>query len=391
MKKIIFILSILSFTLFGADYLVANKKVNLDIIKESNYLYVNAKDLEKLGLSVKITGNKVSLGNKEVNFDFADKKVSVNKKSQNLSNGILKKNNKTYVDFPFVLEVLNYELKGNSITKIKDFTFPIKEEKYQVTKTSKRIVSLAPGVTEKLFDLGVISYLVGRTDYCIYPSQVANIPSIGTMFSPNVEKIIELKPTLVIAETHFNEKVLNKLREAGIEVFAINSPNNFNEMFDFIKKLGFITGENYQARAIIGSLKNKIDRTKFVLKDVKTKPKAYYAIGAGMGDYTAGQDTFIAELIRTAGGINVGDQVKGWTFSLEKLIESNPNVIFGPKYSIDTMITNNSYKGLSAIKNKNYFVVDENIFNLSGPRLINEGLKILVTSFHKEKVKELGF
>lgn len=391
MKKIIFILSILSFTLFGADYLVANKKVNLDTIKESNYLYVNAKDLEKLGLSVKITGNKVSLGNKEVNFDFADKKVSVNKKSQNLSNGILKKNNKTYVDFPFVLEVLNYELKGNSITKIKDFTFPIKEEKYQVTKTSKRIVSLAPGVTEKLYDLGVISYLVGRTDYCIYPSQVANIPSIGTMFSPNIEKIIELKPTLVIAETHFNEKVLNKLREAGIEVFAINSPNNFNEMYDFIKKLGFITGENYQARAIVGSLKNKVDRTKFVLKDVKTKPKAYYAIGAGMGDYTAGQDTFIAELIRTAGGINVGDQVKGWTFSLEKLIESNPNVIFGPKYSIDTMTTNNSYKGLSAIKNKNYFVVDENIFNLSGPRLINEGLKILVTSFHKEKVKELGF
>ena len=184
MKKIIFILSILSFTLFGADYLVASKKVNLDTIKESNYLYVNAKDLEKLGLSVKITGNKVSLGNKEVNFDFADKKVSVNKKSQNLSNGILKKNNKTYVDFPFVLEVLNYELKGNSITKIKDFTFPIKEEKYQVTKTSKRIVSLAPGVTEKLFDLGVISYLVGRTDYCIYPSQVANIPAMnGRHFS----------------------------------------------------------------------------------------------------------------------------------------------------------------------------------------------------------------
>ena len=371
--------------------MVANKKVNLDTIKENNYLYVNAKDLEKLGLSVNVTANKVTLTNKEVSLEFTGKNINVNKKNHSLSNGILKRNNKSYVDFPFVLEVLNYELRGNSITKSRDYTFPLREGKYQVTKVSKRIVSLAPGVTEKLFDLGVLNYLLARTDYCTYPSQVTNIPSIGTMFTPNIERIIELKPSVVIAETHFNEKVLDKLREAGIEVFAVNDPSNFNEMYDFIKKLGFITGENYQARAIVGTLKNKVDRTKFVLRNVKSRPKAYYAIGAGMGDYTAGQDTFIAELIRTAGAINVGDQVKGWVFSIEKLIESNPQVIFGPKHSINAMTTGNSYRVLSAIRNNNYFIVNEDIFNLSGPRLINEGLKILVSNFHKDKVKELGF
>ena len=231
MKKIIFILSILSFTIFGADYLIANKKVNLDTIKDNNYLYVNAKDLEKLGLSTSITSNKIILGNKEVNLEFAGKKVVVNKKSHSLSNGILKKNNKTYVDFPFVLEVLNYELKGNSITKVKDLSFPIKEEKYQVTKASKRIVSLAPGVTEKLFDLGILNYVVGRTDFCTYPSQVANIPSIGTMFTPNIEKIIELTNK----NTNDVDEMLNSINEQTIAsnevtIAISNITNNSTEI-----------------------------------------------------------------------------------------------------------------------------------------------------------------
>lgn len=385
------ILTIFCLNLFGAEYSLGNKKISLDTQTIENYTYVNSKDLAKFALTEKVEGNVLTLVNKELSMEFSGKNVKINKQNYTLSNGLMKKDNKTYVDLSFIMEVLNYDLNGNKISKANEYNFPIKEEKYNVTKVAKKIVSLAPGVTEKLYDIGMFDSIVGRTDYCAYPVEVADIPSIGTMFSPNVEKIIELKPDLVIAETHFNEKVLNKLREAGIEVFATSSANNFDDMFRFIKKLGFITDKTYEARGLVASLKNKVDRTKFVLKDVSNKPSVYYAVGAGKGDYTAGRDTFIAELIRTVGATNVGDVITGWTFSLEKLIETNPKMIFGPSYSINTMTSSDAYKGLSAIKNKSYFIVDENIFNLSGPRLINDGIKVLVGKLYPNKVKALGF
>lgn len=393
MRKIIIILSLVCLNLFGATYTHNNKSVILDTYIKENYTYINTNNLDKFGVNLKINGNKIILTDKKVTIEFlkSKKAVKVNSKFYELSNSPIIKDTNIYVDFNFVLEVLNYSLSGTEILKANNYGFPLKEDNYSVSKEPKKIISLAPGVTEKLYELGAFGKLAGRTDYCLYPVEVKNIPSVGTMYGPAVEKIIELKPDLVIAETHFNEKVLNKLKEAGIEVFAVSASNNFDEMFRFIKKLGFITGKEFEGRALVASLKNKIQRTKYVLKDIKDKPAVYYAVGAGKGDYTAGRDTFMGELIRTVGAQNVGDIVTGWSFSLEKLMETNPKIIFGSKYSIDIMNSNNAYAGLSAIKNKNYFIVDENIFNLSGPRLINQGIKILVEKFHGNKAKELGF
>lgn len=392
MKKIIIAIFLLCTSIFATEYNMGKKKINLDTINVESYLYININDLGKLGLQQRVEDGIATILDKEFVLNLSENKVKINNTTYTLSNNaIFVKNNKAYVDFPLIAELLNYDLKGQTLAKANEYTFPLKEEKYSVSKVPNRIVSLAPGVTEKIYDLNAFEKLVARTNFCEYPAKVKELPSIGTMYGPSIEKIIELKPDLVIAETHFNEKVLNKLKEAGIEVFAFSASNNFDDMYRFIKKLGFITGQIYESRVLVATLKNKVNRTKYVLKDVKTKTKLYYAIGAGNGDYTAGRDTFIAELIKTCGAINVGDLVKGWTFSLEKLIDSKPDYIFGADYTLDIMTKSKAYGGLTAIRNKKYFSVDENIFNLSGPRLITDGIKILVGKIYPTKLKELGF
>lgn len=92
-----------------------------------------------------------------------------------------------------------------------------------------------------------------------------------------------------------------------------------------------------------------------------------------------------------AGGKNAAADVEGWSYSLEKLIDNDPDIILGPSYNIDTMVNGENYQALSAIKNKKYYDVDQDVFERASPRSIDIGLKKLVGIFHKEKVKELDF
>ncbi len=101
------------------------------------------------------------------------------------------------------------------------------------------VVSLVPSITESLFDLKLDSALVGRTDYCIYPkSEVERIESIGGTKNPDVERIIELSPQLVLANWEENRKEdVEKLQSAGVPVwvtFPITVPDVFNLLWNIM-------------------------------------------------------------------------------------------------------------------------------------------------------------
>ena len=139
-------------------------------------------------------------------------------------------------------------------------------------------------------------------------------------------------------------------------------------------------------------MKSKVETVKMYTNSIKNKPTAYYVVGTGQhGEYTAGKDTFVAELIRVAGGINAADDVTGWNYSLEKLIDKNPDIIFGSEWDIDTMTTSPNYKGLKAIKNNKFKAVNVDIFSRPSARATDEGLKLLVEIFHKDTAKKLSF
>jgi iron complex transport system substrate-binding protein len=257
-----------------------------------------------------------------------------------------------------------------------------------IEKEPKRIISVAPSITEIIYALGKGEELVGRTDYDDYPEQVKGVVSVGSLTDPNVEKIIELKPDVVIASTHFKEDVAKKLEGLGIKIVVLYNANDFNGAYDSINTLGQIVNAQDSAKKLVDSMKKKIEEVKGKVKGKET-PKTYYVVGFGKnGDYTATGGTFIAQMIEMSGGNNIAKDASGWKYSLEKIIENDPEYIvisknFGMK---DQFIATAGYKELSAVKNNKVIEIDDNLLNRQGPRLA-EGVEALAKILHPDLFK----
>lgn len=122
-------------------------------------------------------------------------------------------------------------------------------------KEPKKVISVAPNISEIIFDLGSGEKLVGRTNYCDYPQEVTSVESIGTMRTPDIEKIISLEPDIVIASTHFNEENSKKLEDAGITVISLYEENNVDGVYTMIETLGTALNKNDKAKEKIDEMK----------------------------------------------------------------------------------------------------------------------------------------
>ncbi|EOD00743.1 helical backbone metal receptor [Caldisalinibacter kiritimatiensis] len=415
MKRNVKILSLLLVFLVAFSTISFASSVNLsldgqdkEIITElkNGRTYVEENSLEQFGLEAFKTGDTAIVKNEEVEIKFTlnSNDVTVNGVPLTLDATSYVKEEKIYLPLRFILETVGYEIRWDGenqkviAEKIDEISYPITftdgDNKYTVDREPESIVSLAPSVTETLFAIGAGDRIKGRTQYCNYPEEALSIKEVGNMTDPNIETVIGLQPDMVIAATHYKEEVLNKFKQAGISIVAQSSPNSIDEMYQYIIDLGLIVNKKYEARALVSSLKAKVERTKEVTKYIPNnqRPAAYYVVGTGQwGEYSAGRDTFISEFISIAGGINVADDVTGWKYSLEKLIQHDPEIMFGPEFAYDTMKTGENYKALTAIQEENFVIVNPDIFSRPSPRAVNEGLKLLLEIFHENKIEELNF
>ncbi len=252
-------------------------------------------------------------------------------------------------------------------------------------KEPLRIISLAPNVTETIFTLGAQDKLIGRTDYCDFPAEAADIASIGTLLQPSIEKILELNPDIIIASTHFSNELLTKLTELNLTVIVIDEMGSLDGLFQNILDIGLIVNKVQESKGVVFQLETRIAAVKAKLSGLK-KPDVYYVISYGeYGDYTAGGDTFISEIIELAGGNNIAKDSIGWSYSLEKIVEKNPDLIICSQYynTKEGIESSTGYKELPAVKNGNLFTIDNNLVDRQGPR-IADGLEALAKIFHPE-------
>ena len=257
-----------------------------------------------------------------------------------------------------------------------------------IEKKPERIVSLAPNITETIFALGQGKSLVGRTDYCDYPQEAISVDSVGSITKPNIEKIIELKPDLVISSKLLNEDVITKLETLKIKIIVINGAANFDGVYDSITNIGNILNVNLEAKSIITGMKSKVEIVKDKVKSAE-KPSVYYVVGYGKtGDYTATKDTFIGEMIEMAGGINAADDATGWKYSIEQLVQKNPDILICRNNKDDKEGIENTvgYKDLTAVKTGKLLEIDNNFLDIQGPRLA-DGLYKLAELIHPELFK----
>jgi len=373
---------IIYFLLFMSSYSMNYLNIGeLDTQSRNGTMFLNINSFHKLGIDL-TKSNDTFILNTDIGKYYlkGDKIITPHKEYKYLSEPFTFQE-KDYLPLKLILELNGFHLENNKIIR--------SIEPKKIDTSPKKVISLSPGITEKIFALGGEDTLVGRTSFATYPKEVKNIDIVGTMFEPNLEIILDKNPDMVIAETHFREKLMSTLNSLNIEVIKYQTPTNIPEIHRSIIDLGILLGRHLEARGLNASLKDKISYTQYILKDEKI-PKVYYVLGSGKTDITPGGDTFINSLIELAGGTNIAKEKSGWRYSLEELILNNPNIIFGSQRSIDNMLLEENYHFLTAIKNKNYYVIkDDTIFNLPGPRALTLGIYEMTKIFHPEITNKL--
>lgn len=255
-------------------------------------------------------------------------------------------------------------------------------------KQPEVVVSLSPAATEIVFAIGKEDLLKGRTDYCNFPPEAQKIPSLGSIMEPNVEAIVALKPDVVFVSKMFSEDVKAQMDTLGIKVFDLASHDTFEGVYTAITSAGQILGAPAEAEQIVAEMQKTISEVSEKVKGSKPK-STYYVVGYGeYGDFTAGKGTFIDQMITLAGGINAANDVEGWKYSLEKLIEKNPDYLIcrndgGDQAGIEAA---NGYKELSAVKEGRLIAIENELLDVQGPRTAL-GVLTLAKILHPELFK----
>lgn len=234
-----------------------------------------------------------------------------------------------------------------------------------------RIISLGPNITETIYALGKEQLLVGRTDFCDYPSQVSEISSIGGLMDPSLETIVALNPDLVIGSTHVDPEVLKKLESYSIPSALIYGEESFEGMEEVIRGCARLLDAEAEGNVLLDDIQKRRAAVKSSVDAMDRNPSCYYALGFGDGgDWTSGGNTFISEVLTMAGGSNIAEDQDGWSYSRELLVAKQPDLIIVNRGLKDEFLTLPIYKDLTAAQRGHVFEIDENILVRQGPRQI---------------------
>ena len=257
-------------------------------------------------------------------------------------------------------------------------------------KAPERLVSLAPSNTENAFALGLGSKVVGVTDWDNYPEEVKEIEKIGGL-EPNIEKILSLEPDLVIAHVSANNKSIQPLRDAGLKVLALPDSKNFDGVYEALRMLGKATGTQDKAEEVIQQMEQKKAAITAKVADLSEKEKVKVWVEVSPDLYTAGRGTFIDDLIRLAGGINVAAEEEGWVqLSEEQVIAAQPDVIITTYGGYETekpseqIRARKAWADLPAVKENRIYDLNSDLVSRPGPRLV-EGLEQVAKCLYPER------
>ena len=238
-----------------------------------------------------------------------------------------------------------------------------------------RLVSLAPHITEIVYALGLGDELVGDTDNCDFPPAARAKPHVGTMVNPSLERVVALRPDLVLATPEANRReTADQLERLGISVYGVTA-NTLLGTEASIQDLGGILGCARQAGTLVAQMQTHIDRVEKRIAG-QPQPRVLFVVWY-RPLITIGPQTFIADVIRAAGGIPIGAKLKGeWPrLTLEELLPEDPGVILLPKTEsfspgIEDFRRLPGWKDLRAVKEGRMFFISETILR-PGPRLVD--------------------
>ncbi|NYT00509.1 MAG: cobalamin-binding protein [Methanocellales archaeon] len=260
-----------------------------------------------------------------------------------------------------------------------------------IPKELNRIISLSPSNTEILFALGLGDKVVGLTRYCNYPPEAQEREEIGGFVSVNIEKVVSLKPDLILADASLQRAVVEELEKLGLSVFALGS-DDVDEILEDIEIIGKITGKEEIAQELTANMRNRIKVITDNTRDLNEEQLSKTLFIHGLDPLrVSGPGSLAHILIELAGGRNIAAdaEAKSVAYSLELLIEHDPDVIIFNKQMGTIEITVQDLKDqpgwgvISAVKNDRVYGIEGDIVSRRGPRIV-DGLEEVARSIHPE-------
>jgi iron complex transport system substrate-binding protein len=251
----------------------------------------------------------------------------------------------------------------------------------------RRIVCLAPSITEAVFALGKGEEVIGVTDYTEYPPEARQKTSVGGLVDPSIEKIVSLRPDLVLATEEINRReTVEELERLQIPVFVIN-PQGLDGIVRAALDMGKALGCSPQAQALARQLVEKRRRVQQRVAGLP-RPKVFVLIWVDPVT-TAGNKAFITEVISAAGGDSItADIPELWPqISLEEVLRRSPDFLLLIKgthqeITLDNLRQRAGWDRLKAVAEKRVIYLDER-FEHSSP-LVFDALEDLAKQLHPE-------
>lgn len=255
-----------------------------------------------------------------------------------------------------------------------------------IEEEPERVVSLSPANTETLFALGAGERIVGRTDYCSYPEEAAEVESVGTYTAPNTELIISLSPDVVFASDYIDDAVRDQVEEAGAKV-VVFSANDVKGVEKNIETAGQILNLNDKAQELTESMTAELEELKDVIAEGSAEKSAFIDLGSY---YSAGTGSLLGNMLNDLSVRNIAEDTgETWPqLSLEKIIESDPDIYISLFTSPEELKQTSGLNDLECIKNGNiiYFEglsPEADMIQRAGPRIV-EGTKLLAEKIYPE-------
>ena len=251
-----------------------------------------------------------------------------------------------------------------------------------------RVIALAPSITEVIYDLDQEKRLVGATQYSTHPSEAKSLPRVGSYVRLDIEKIVALRPDLCVAIKDGNPKhIIDKIVSLGIPVYVID-PRSLLQIMDTITRLGDLLHAERAAADLVDDMEKRIERVQTLVGGARSKPRVFFQIDAEPL-FSAGNNTFIHELIELAGGINTAAGENPYPrYSWEDILVLQPEIVLissmaGGLDPEDLIKTWRKWDQLSAVNNDKVFVVDADLFDRPTSRLV-DGLEVIAGIIHPE-------
>ncbi|MCX7992119.1 MAG: cobalamin-binding protein [Fimbriimonadales bacterium] len=233
---------------------------------------------------------------------------------------------------------------------------------------AQRIVSLAPSITEILFALGLNEKIVGVTEICDYPPEAKRKPKVGD-YQISPEKVVALKPDLVVAHEVLNMRVIPVLKRLGLRVLSAN-PNQFSKLYAFMRAIGRATGSEREAERIIRSMQERVAQ---VRKQAPRQPVRTLFLISVEPLWASGRDTLAHEMLTLAGGRNLmANAFSNYkAVSLESALGSAPELILlaGPKAQV--ILSDPRWGRTPAIRNRHLYELNADFVLRETPRSVN--------------------